>query len=49
MALQIVHVAPISRQVVTAREDLSRFGILFGLLPLSSINMLHATGGWFGF
>jgi hypothetical protein len=48
MALQIVHVAPISRRTVTAREDLFRFKILFGLLPFSLINMFHVIGEGFG-
>jgi len=49
VALQKMNVAPISRWAITTREDLSRLGILFGLLPFPSINMFHATGGGFGF
>jgi hypothetical protein len=36
-------------RLLSQREDLSRLGILFGLLPLSSINMLHAIGEGFDF
>jgi hypothetical protein len=49
VALQKMNVAPISKLAITTREDLSRLGILFGLLPFPSINMLHAHGGGFGF
>jgi len=49
VALKKKNVAPISRWAITTREDLSRLGILFGLLPFLSINMLYATGGGFDF
>jgi hypothetical protein len=39
--------ASILRRAVTAKEGSSRLGVLWGLPPLSLVDMLLATGGGF--
>jgi len=47
VALQRAQATSISRQAVTAGECSSRLGALWGLPPLSLVDVLHVTNGGF--
>jgi hypothetical protein len=47
--ITIFHAASISRRAVTAWEDSSRLGVLWGIPLLSFlVDLFHVTGGRFG-